>query len=72
MTDAPVNNEQRAPTDSPQDRPKAGVDWADPNVPVGEAPPMPNWPLALFAIMWVGWIAFLAAMAISRIQPATV
>ena len=41
---------------------KRGVDWNDPAVPVGNAPPMPRWPLAVLAVAWLGWAVFLAVM----------
>jgi hypothetical protein len=41
---------------------KKGIDWTDPSVPAGNAPPMPNWPVALAVLTWAGWITFLAAM----------
>ncbi len=49
---------------------KSGVDWTDPTVPIGNAPPMPKWPAALSAIAWVGWIAFLVAMLVSSSEGA--
>ena len=44
---------------------KGGIDWADPTVPVGNAPPMSPWKVVLFAIAWVGWLGFLGAMLLS-------
>lgn len=39
-------------------------DWSDPSVPCGNAPPLPRWPLWIAALVWVGWIGFLIAMAV--------
>lgn len=36
------------------------INWEDPNVPVGDAPPYPKWPLAFFGTLWMGWVVFLA------------
>jgi hypothetical protein len=45
---------------------KSGVDWADPTVPVGNAPPMPRWPLILAGLAWGLWIVFLVLMTVGR------
>ena len=45
---------------------RSGVDWADPSVPVGDAPPLPYWPLALAGIAWSSWGVFLVVMLLSR------
>lgn len=37
--------------------------WDDPSVPVGNAPPMPRWPVFAWAVAWTLWIVFLVAMA---------
>ena len=49
---------------------KSGIDWADPNVPAGDAPPLPRWPLVLSAIAWLGWLVFLIFMAAERTASA--
>ncbi len=51
---------------------KPGVDWADPDVPAGNSPPLPRWPLALSALAWIAWLAFLVLMAVERTASATV
>ena len=48
--------------DSVSEAEKRGVDWNDPAVPVGNAPPMPRWPLAVLGVAWLGWLVFLAVM----------
>ena len=40
--------------------------WEDPAIPVGNAPPLPKWPLAITTIAWVVWIVFLFMMMMSR------
>ena len=45
---------------------KSRVNWDDPSVPVGNAPPMPRWPLVVTAIAWLAWVVFLIAMLVSR------
>ena len=42
------------------------INWNDPDVPAGNAPPLPRWPLVLAALVWVGWLGFLVAMAVVR------
>jgi hypothetical protein len=37
-------------------------------VPAGDAPPLPQWPLYGGILIWCGWIAFLAAMVMMRLQ----
>lgn len=39
------------------------VDWEDPAVPAGNAPPLPAWPLWACAILWAGWTVFVWATA---------
>jgi hypothetical protein len=51
---------------SSADEAKPRIDWADPNVPVGDAPPLAKWPLVLLSITWLAWIALLALMAVSH------
>lgn len=41
-----------------------GINWQDPQVPVGNSPPLPRWPIAIFSIAWMGWVVFLFAMAL--------
>lgn len=39
--------------------------WQDANVPVGNAPPLPRWPIGVFAIAWAGWVVFLVVLLVS-------
>jgi len=55
----------RPDSDQPK-RPR--IDWADPKVPVGNAPPMSRWLLYVTGASWLAWIVFLIAMAASRYQ----
>ena len=50
---------------------KSRVNWDDPSVPVGNAPPMPRWPLVVSAIAWLAWVVFLIAMLVSRYDAVT-
>ena len=45
---------------------KQGINWADPDVPVGDAPAMPRWPMAVLVVGWSGWIVFLVVMLMSN------
>ncbi len=47
---------------------RGGIDWSDPKVPVGNAPPMARWPLAVAGVAWLAGIVFLVAMTISRFR----
>lgn len=38
--------------------------WDDPNVPAGDAPPMPRWPLWGAAAAWGGWLIFVVVMMV--------
>jgi len=44
---------------------RGGVDWADPSVPVGDAPALPRWPLYVLSVAWVGWTVFLMVIAVT-------
>jgi len=37
--------------------------WQDPAVPAGNATTMPAWPLATTLLLWLAWVAFLAAIS---------
>ena len=41
---------------------RSGRDWDDPAVVVGNAPPRSRWPLVVWTLAWIAWVAFLAAM----------
>ena len=53
-----------------ENRKKSRVNWDDPSVPVGNAPPMSRWPLVVTTIVWLAWIVFLIAMLVSRYDTA--
>lgn len=50
---------------APEDSEKGLIDWEDPSVPIGNAPPLPRWPVAVSALVWASWIALLVAMVLS-------
>ena len=56
--------------DAAEESTPKGIDWADPSVPVGNAPAMPRWPMVIAPMAWGGWLLFLAAMAWSRVNPS--
>jgi len=58
-------------TDNEMRKKKRSVNWDDPSVPVGNAPPMPRWPLVVTAIAWLAWVVFLIAMLASRYDTVT-
>lgn len=45
-----------------------GVDWSDPAIPAGDAPPMARWPLFAAAAAFGLWLIFLVAMVIVRMR----
>lgn len=45
-----------------------GVDWFDPAIPAGDAPPMARWPLFAAAIAFGLWLIFLVVMVIVRMR----
>lgn len=63
-----MSQSRKGPSNGPK-RPR--IDWADPRIPVGNAPPLPRWPLAVAGLAWVAWVAFLVVMMLSRAQAVT-
>ncbi len=48
-----------------QDKAAGGrINWDDPNVPAGNSPPLPGWPLWVSVAAWSGWMVFLAVTAV--------
>lgn len=43
--------------------------WQDPSIPLGDAPPLPRWPLGLFALAWIGWITFEIMLLTKAVHP---
>jgi hypothetical protein len=43
------------------------INWQDPNVPAGDAPPLPRWPLVAGFVLLGLWVLFLLVMAILRL-----
>ncbi len=59
----------------PKDAPAAEapkIDWADPNVPAGNSPPLPHWPLVASALAFGAWMVFLVVMAVIRFRTTQV
>lgn len=44
---------------------KRRIDWENPKVPVGNAPPLPRWPLYVSGLAWAGWVLFLFFLVLS-------
>jgi len=42
----------------------ASSNSGEPDVPAGNMPPVPRWPLFLFGAVWLGWLGFLATMMV--------
>jgi len=45
---------------------KRGINWDDPSVPIGNAPPLPRWPLVVSAVAWFASVVFLVVMMLGR------
>ena len=56
--------------DKPEKQPK--YDWQDSNIPAGDAPPMPRWPLVISLLAWCGWLVFLVVMMVARMKTTPV
>ena len=59
-------NTAGADSGSADQKKKPRIDWTDLQVPIGNAPPLPWWPLAVSGIAWLAWLGFLAAMMLWR------
>lgn len=60
--------EPQSPVLQPASTDPVGPNWSDPNIPAGNAPPMPAWRLLLAAAAFGLWLVFLIAMALVRIR----
>ena len=67
-----ASNTRTSETTSPDEQRKPRIDWEDPNVPVGNAPPLPRWPLAVVGLAWLVWVVFLMVMMLSVVQASAV
>ena len=45
---------------------QSGANWNDPAVPIGDAPPLPRWPVVAAGLVWLLWIGFLVVIMLSR------
>jgi hypothetical protein len=68
----PNANEATPPKPAAETPKPPRVDWANPNVPAGNAPPLPRWPLIVSALACGLWILFMAAMAFVRVRTTSV
>lgn len=55
-------------TNECDDSKRTGVNWNDPAVAMGNAPPMPGWPLVVSILAWLGGILFLLVMMVERLR----
>jgi hypothetical protein len=46
--------------------------WLDLDIPAGDSPPMPRWPLIVSILAWCGWMIFLVAMMIQRLHSSAI
>lgn len=46
---------------------KSGSIW-DNDLPAGDSPPLPKWPLVFWGAVYVAWMIFLICMYVNRIQ----
>lgn len=71
IQEAGVSQETQPLTEAPtkgQVVASASPNWNDPNVPTGDAPPLPSWPLLFSVLAWVGWLVFLLVMMVMRLK----
>ncbi len=54
-----------ADKDAVQDKPKSI--W-DNDLPAGDSPPLPRWPLVLWIALYVVWMLFLISMVVVRFK----
>jgi hypothetical protein len=66
--DAPGTKHASEAKDAGPETAPPKINWADPNVPAGNAPAMPSWPLFGSAFVFALWLAFLVAMAVIRVR----
>ena len=59
MTDKQPPSDDTSESSSP---PSEKTIWENPDIPVGDAPPVGKIPLVLFSLAWLGWLVFLAMM----------
>lgn len=45
-----------------------GARWDDPNVPVGDAPPLPRWPLYFWIAVCLAWMVVLIAIMLFHLR----
>lgn len=51
---------------------KSKTGAANEDLPAGDMPPQPAWPLVVGVAVWVLWLGFLAAMMVIRMQTTAV
>ncbi|HSW45283.1 MAG TPA: hypothetical protein VLM89_06905 [Phycisphaerae bacterium] len=54
-------------TNATADKPKSI--W-DNDLPAGDSPPMPRWPLVFWTVVYVVWMVFLISMVVVRFATA--
>ena len=45
---------------------------ANADLPAGDSPPRPTWPLVIGVGVWICWVGFLAAMMVIRMRTTAV
>ncbi|MCP4251363.1 MAG: hypothetical protein GY778_30370 [bacterium] len=67
MADEEQNQPDKTPSDAAAKPPrKRKYNWEDPNVPAGDGPPMPRWPVWVAAAAWGGWLLFVIVMMVLK------
>jgi hypothetical protein len=60
-------NTDKAAANKPEEKsPFAGTIW-DNDLPPGDSPPLPKWPLTLAAVLYGVWMVFLVSMMVMRL-----
>jgi hypothetical protein len=52
--------------------PSQTAESTEAEIPPGDSPPQPRWPLVLGASAWLLWLGFLVTMAILRVRTTSV
>ncbi len=57
-------------TESKSEPNTSRINWQDPDIPAGNAPPMPRWPMIAGFVALGLWLVFLIVMAVFRVLSA--
>jgi|GEM_PF-3326569 len=70
--DTRIRKDHLCGTEAKRDADSRGVNWDDPNTPAGNGPPMPRWPMATAAVVWLVWMIFLLVVLLTRSKAVSI